>query len=104
MTASTTTHPHPSDRAQRRAAQREAEFRRQITEREKMLERQRIFAFRRFNLMREVADAVASAESEQIAVAAALTVTVKLSPGTMVEGVIVAVVPEGRPVTESATV
>jgi hypothetical protein len=29
MTASTTTHPHPSDRAQRRAAQREAEFRQQ---------------------------------------------------------------------------
>jgi transposase len=29
MTAATTTNPHPSDRAQRRAAQREAEFRRQ---------------------------------------------------------------------------
>ena len=39
----------------------EAKFRREIAERTRQLERERAFAFRRFNLMRAVADAVASA-------------------------------------------
>ncbi|HTQ83794.1 MAG TPA: hypothetical protein VMI47_11050 [Pseudolabrys sp.] len=40
----------------------------------KALERERAFAFRRFNLMRSIADAIAGAESEEIAVAAATAV------------------------------
>ena len=47
----------------------EARFRREIAGRTKALERERAFAFRRLNLMRAVADAIASAESEEIAVA-----------------------------------
>jgi hypothetical protein len=53
----------------------EAKFRREIAERTRALERERTFAFRRLNFMRAVADAVASAESEEIAVASALAVT-----------------------------
>ena len=47
----------------------ETEFRRQAAERTKTLERERAFAFRRLNLMRAVAEVVATAESEEIAVA-----------------------------------
>ncbi len=46
----------------------EAKFRREIAERTKALDRERAFAFRRLNFMRAIADAVASAESEEIAV------------------------------------
>jgi len=51
------------------AAAAETEFRRQAAERAKTLERERAFAFRRLNLMRAVAEAVAAAESGEIAVA-----------------------------------
>jgi hypothetical protein len=54
------------------AAIAETEFRRQAADRTKALERERAFAFRRLNLMRAVAEAVAAAESEEIAVAASL--------------------------------
>jgi hypothetical protein len=49
----------------------EGKFRREIAERTKALERERAFAFRRLNLMRAVADAIAAAESEEMAVASA---------------------------------
>ena len=54
------------------AATAETEFRRQAADRTKTLERERAFAFRRLNLMRAVAEAVAAAESEEIAVAGSL--------------------------------
>jgi len=53
------------------AARAEDDFRREIAERTKALERERAYAHRRLNFMRAVADAVASAEDEAIAVAAA---------------------------------
>jgi hypothetical protein len=52
----------------------ENEFRSQIATRIKELEQQRSFAFRRLNLMKEVSSVIASAESEEIAVAAATAV------------------------------
>jgi hypothetical protein len=58
-------------RATERAAAVENDFRREIAQRIKALESERAFAFRRFNLMRAIADVVASAESEEIAVASA---------------------------------
>ena len=54
------------------AARAEDDFRRQMAERAKALERERAFAYRRLNFMRAIAEAVAAAESEEIAVAAAL--------------------------------
>lgn len=57
-----------------RATAAEDEFRRSIVERTKLLDRERAFAFRRFNLMRAVVDAVAAADSEEIAVASAMAV------------------------------
>jgi hypothetical protein len=51
------------------AATAEAGFRRESAERIAKLECERAFAFRRLNLMRAVADAVARAEDEEIAVA-----------------------------------
>lgn len=53
------------------AARAEDDFRREIAERTKALERERAFAYRRLNFMRAVAEAVASAEDEAVAVAAA---------------------------------
>lgn len=53
------------------ASAAEASFRRDAAERTKALERERAFAFRRLNLMRAVADAMATAETEEAAVAAA---------------------------------
>jgi hypothetical protein len=52
----------------------EAAFRREIGERIKNFEQERAFAYRRLNFMRALADATASAESEEIAVAGALAV------------------------------
>jgi len=52
----------------------EDEFRSQISARIKELEKQRSFAFRRLNLMKEVASVIAGAESEEIAVAGATAV------------------------------
>jgi hypothetical protein len=52
----------------------ETEFRSQIAARIKELEKQRAFAFRRLNLMKEVSGVVAGAESEEIAVAVATAV------------------------------
>ncbi|MBS0246406.1 MAG: hypothetical protein JSR61_07265 [Proteobacteria bacterium] len=53
------------------AARAEDDFRHEIAERTKALERERAFAHRRLNFMRAVAEAVASAEHEAMAVAAA---------------------------------
>lgn len=52
----------------------EEQFRREIAQRVKALETERAIAFRRLNLMRAVADVVAGAESEEIAVAGATAV------------------------------
>lgn len=52
----------------------ENDFRSQIAARIKEMEKQRSFAFRRLNLMKEVSGVIASAESEEIAVAAATAV------------------------------
>ncbi|MDB5655330.1 MAG: hypothetical protein JWQ94_2943 [Tardiphaga sp.] len=60
--------------AAERSAIAEHEFRSQITARIKQLELERSFAYRRFNLVNEVSGAVASAESEEIAVAVAAAV------------------------------
>jgi hypothetical protein len=57
-----------------RANVAEDAFRRSIVARTKELERERAFAFRRLNLMRAVAEAIASAESEEIAVAGSAAV------------------------------
>ena len=54
-----------------RAEQAESDFRREIAQRTKALERERAFAHRRLNFMRAIAQAVASAENEEVAVAAA---------------------------------
>jgi hypothetical protein len=52
----------------------EGRYRREVAQRISLLERERAFAFRRLNLMRAVADAVAGSEGEEIAVANALAV------------------------------
>ena len=52
----------------------EAAFRREIAERIKNFEQERAFAYRRLNFMRALAEATATAESEEIAVANALAV------------------------------
>jgi hypothetical protein len=57
-----------------RSSAAEDEFRRGIVERTKELEKQRSFAFRRLNLMKELAGVIAGAESEEIAVAGATAV------------------------------
>ena len=54
-----------------RATAAENEFRREIAQRFKALETERAFAFRRYNLMRAIADVVAGAETEEVAVAGA---------------------------------
>ncbi len=60
--------------AAEKAEAAEEKFRREIAARTKALERERAFAFRRLNFMRAIAEAIASAESEEIAVASALAV------------------------------
>lgn len=57
-----------------RSSVAEDEFRRSIAERMKELEKQRSFAFRRLNLMKELSGVIAPAESEEIAVAVATAV------------------------------
>jgi hypothetical protein len=57
-----------------RCAAAEDEFRRGIAERTRQLEKERSFAFRRLNLMKDISAAIAGAESEEIAVAVATTV------------------------------
>jgi hypothetical protein len=57
-----------------RSAAAEDEFRRGIAARTRQLERERSFAFRRLNLIRDISAAIAGAESEEIAVAAATAV------------------------------
>jgi hypothetical protein len=52
----------------------EAAFRREIAGRIKDLEEERAFAYRRLNFLRAMADATATAKSEEIAVASALAV------------------------------
>jgi hypothetical protein len=56
------------------AAAMETAFRRESAERIKVLERDRSFAFRRLNLMRAIAEALAGADSEELAVASGLAV------------------------------
>jgi hypothetical protein len=56
------------------AVRAEDAFRRDVAERAKVLERERAYAHRRLNFMRAIAEAIASAESEEIAVAAATAV------------------------------
>jgi hypothetical protein len=58
--------------ATERAASAENDYRREIARRMKALEDERAYSFRRYNLMRTIADGVASAESEEIAVAGAI--------------------------------
>jgi len=53
------------------AARAEDDFRREIASRTRALEYERAYAHRRLNFMRAIADAVASAESEDAAVASA---------------------------------
>jgi hypothetical protein len=61
----------------------EEKFRREIASRTKALETERAFAFRRLNTMRAIAEVVAGAEAEEIAVAAATAVLrAKLGWGT----------------------
>jgi hypothetical protein len=57
------------DAAARNAGAAETAFRREAAERIKVLERERSHAFRRVNLLRPIAEAVARAESEEMAVA-----------------------------------
>jgi hypothetical protein len=57
--------------ATERATAAENDFRREFAQRIKALESERAFAFRRFNLVRNIAEVVAGAESEEIAVAGA---------------------------------
>jgi hypothetical protein len=54
-----------------RSAQAESDIRREWAERIKTLEHERAFAHRRLNFMRAIAEALATVESEEIAVAAA---------------------------------
>lgn len=56
------------------AARAEDAFRRDVVERTKALERERAFAHRRLNVMCAIAEAVAGAEGEAVAVAAATAV------------------------------
>ena len=60
--------------AAERSAAAEDEFRRGIVERTRSLEKERSFAFRRLNLMKDISAAIAGAEGEEIAVAAAAAV------------------------------
>jgi hypothetical protein len=62
------------ERAAKQAAQAENDFRRESVAQVKVLERERAFAHRRLNFMRSVNEAVAAAESEEIAVAAATAI------------------------------
>ena len=62
------------ERAAKQAAQAENDFRRESVAQVKVLERERAFAHRRLNFMRSVTEAVAAAESEEIAVAAATAI------------------------------
>jgi len=50
----------------------ENDFRREVSQRAKELDQVRAFAHRRLNFMRAIAEAVATAESEEVAVAAAM--------------------------------
>jgi hypothetical protein len=57
-----------------RSAAAEDEFRRGIAEQARRLEKERSFAFRRLNLMKDISATIAGAESEEIAVSAATAV------------------------------
>jgi hypothetical protein len=57
--------------AAERASVAEDSLRREIAQRVKAAEQERAIAFRRLNLMRAIAETIASAESEEIAVAGA---------------------------------
>jgi len=74
MTAAATAFLDDLQNATTHADKAEAELRKEFSARLKALEQERVFAYRRFNLMRQVVDAVAQAESEEIAVANALGV------------------------------
>jgi hypothetical protein len=74
VTAPTTTFLDTLEAAAKDAEAAELSFRREFEDRVKLLERDRAFAFRRLNLMRSIAAAIASAESEDIAVASAFAI------------------------------
>jgi hypothetical protein len=74
MTLATTSFLDALKAAADRAEVAEGQIRREAAQRIAVLEQERAFAFRRLNLMRAVADAVAESESEEIAVANALAV------------------------------
>lgn len=57
-----------------RADAAEADLRKDFSNRMKQLEQERAFAYRRYNLMRAIADGMMGAESEEIAVAHAVAV------------------------------
>ena len=59
--------------AAEQAGRAEEDFRRQIAERTKMFEQERAYAHRRLNFMRAIAEAGATAETEETPVAAATT-------------------------------
>lgn len=67
------------------ANEAEGELRKRMAEEIARLERQRAFAFRRLNLMREVARAVSSAEDEEFAIACG-TAVVRTELGWETEG------------------
>ena len=74
MTASLSSYLDGLKMAADAANKAEDEFRRSIVARTKALETERAFAFRRLNLMRAVAEPIATSESEEIAVAGAVAV------------------------------
>ena len=74
MTVTTASFLDSLKEAAMKAEAAEVAFRRELTERIKNFEHERAFAYRRLNFMRALADAVAAAESEEIAVANALAV------------------------------
>jgi hypothetical protein len=88
-----------------RAGSVETKFREQAARQITLLERERTFAFRRFNLMSAVADAAAQAENEDAAVENALAVLrAKLGWGTDSDGraeVLVRFAPVGLAIYQS---
>jgi hypothetical protein len=74
MTPSTSAFLDALQAAATRADGAEAELRKEIAARIKTIEQERVFAYRRLNLMRTVSQGVANAETEEIAVANSLAI------------------------------
>jgi hypothetical protein len=92
--------------AAEQASAEENKLRSEIAERTRALESERAFAFRKFNLMRAIADVVSGAESEEMAVAGATAVLrTKLgwsSDSEARDAVLVRFVPVARAIFASA--